>query len=256
MKTKILTLSALWIASSVFAFAQEPAEATPPEKDLGLRGAEPTLRDPSVSVPTENKKYPKPGQPLTTPKPETTPVAKATPKPSPASVKKAAAKPTPTPAKKVAAKPTPTPVKKVAAKPTPKPTAEKRKAVGTTKTGPAALRELENQWAAATSTHDIAAIQELLASDYIGVAASGKTVNKAGLLAELKKDDNKYSSVTNPSMEVRMHGNTAVVVGLTRQKGTSAAGKAFSFSYRWTDVWVERDGRWVCVASQSIRLPG
>ena len=255
MKTKLLALIALWIATSVFALAQEATEPTPPEKDLGLRAEEPTLRDPSVSVPTENTNYPKPGQPLTTPKPADSPAAKTTAKPAPTPEKKATTKPSPTPAKEVAAKPTPKPAKKVAVKPTPKPKAEKIK-VGTTKTGPAAVRELENQWAAATSAHDLDAIKELLASDYIGVTTSGKTVNKAGLLAELKKDSNKYTSVTNPTMEVRMHGNTAVVVGTTRQKGTNAAGQQFSLLYRWTDMWVERDGRWVCVSSQSIRLPG
>ena len=118
------------------------------------------------------------------------------------------------------------------------------------------MRDLENRWAAATSTHDIAAVQTLLAGDNVGVTSSGNIVNKAGLIAELRRDKNKYESVANARLDVRVHGTTAVVVGTTKQRGTDAAGKAFSYTYRWTDTWVERNGQWQCVASQSIRLPG
>lgn len=87
----------------------------------------------------------------------------------------------------------------------------------------------------------------------MGVTSSGNVVNKAGLIAELKKDKNEYSSVTNSQLNVRTYGDTAVVIGATKQKGKDAAGKTFSYSNRWTDTWVKRDGRWQCVASQSSR---
>jgi ketosteroid isomerase-like protein len=118
------------------------------------------------------------------------------------------------------------------------------------------LRDLENRWAAATAAHDVATIQGLLAGDYVGVTASGNIVNKAGLLAELRRDKNTYDSVANARLDVRIHGSSAVIVGTTKQRGKDAAGKPFSYTYRWTDTWVERNGTWQCVASQSIRLPG
>ena len=118
------------------------------------------------------------------------------------------------------------------------------------------MRDLENRWAAATAAHDIGAVQQLLAGDYIGITASGNIVNKAGLLAELRRDKNTYESVANSRLDVRVHGTTAVVVGTTKQRGKDAKGNAFSFTYRWTDTWVQRNGVWQCVASQSIRLPG
>jgi ketosteroid isomerase-like protein len=116
---------------------------------------------------------------------------------------------------------------------------------------------MENRWAAATKAHDIATIQKLLAGDYIGVTASGAIVNKAGLLAELRKDKNVYETVANSRLDVRVHGgDTAVVVGTTKQRGTDENGRAFSYTYNWTDTWVLRDGQWVCVASQSFRRAG
>jgi ketosteroid isomerase-like protein len=119
-----------------------------------------------------------------------------------------------------------------------------------------ALRDVENRWANAIAAHDIATIQGLLAGDYIGVTAGGNIVNKAGLLAEIRRDKNKYESVTNARVDVRIHGSTAVIVGTTKQRGTDGAGKSFSYTYRWTDTWAERDGQWQCIASQSIRQPG
>jgi ketosteroid isomerase-like protein len=120
----------------------------------------------------------------------------------------------------------------------------------------AAVREMENRWAAATKAHDIATIQSLLAGDYVGVTASGSIVNKAGLLAELRKDKNVYDSVTNSRLDVRMHGDAAVVVGTTKQRGKDASGREFNFTYNWTDTWVLRGGQWQCVASQSFRRAG
>ncbi len=118
------------------------------------------------------------------------------------------------------------------------------------------MRQRENQWAAATASHDLAAITKFVADDYMGITADGAIVTKAGLLAQLRRDKNSYDSVSNSRVDVRLHGNTAVVVGTTRHKGKDAAGKAFAYTYRWTDTWVERDGEWQCVSSQSVRQPG
>lgn len=239
MKMKLLTLITLLAATSLFVVAQEQTDP-PTEEQLGLRGSEPTIRsEPSVSVPSDSSrtKYPAPGTPLATPRPKSTPKA-ALPQTSPSPGAVASVPPSATPS------PSPRPATSPAA-----PAAKKKSAQ-------AALREMENNWAAATSTHDIAAVQTLLAGDYVGVTAGGNIVNKAGLVAELRKDKNTYESVKNTRLDVRVHGTTAVVVGTTKQKGKDATGQPFSFTYRWTDTWVERDGQWQCVASQSLRLPG
>ncbi len=115
---------------------------------------------------------------------------------------------------------------------------------------------MENQWAAATSSHDVAAITKFVAKDYVGITAGGSIVTKAGLLAQLRRDKNAYDEVSNSRVDVRLHGNTAVVVGTTKQRGKDASGNNFAYTYRWTDTWVERDGEWQCVASQSMRQAG
>ncbi len=115
---------------------------------------------------------------------------------------------------------------------------------------------MENKWLAALQSHDATAIDGLVADSYIGVTSTGHSVNKAGLLAGIKKDKNNYdSATTNVRMDVRVHGDAAVVVGTTRQVGQDEAGKAFTYFYRWTDTWALRNGQWLCVASQSIQVP-
>lgn len=120
----------------------------------------------------------------------------------------------------------------------------------------ASLREMENRWTAAIPNRDTTVAQELLAKDYVGVTSKGKTVNKRGLLAEIKKDKDTYTSAKNGKMDVRVFGNTAVVMGSTREKGKDKDGKEFDRTFRWTDTWVERNGRWECVASQALLMAG
>lgn len=228
--------AAMLLATSLFAAAQE--ESPSPTGKLGLRATDPSSRsEPTVSVPSErsDEDYPKPGTPLTTPTPATT---AASPSASPA---KAAAKSKPrAPTKGASPSPAASPAATAAAAP---------------KAAEPAVRELENKWLNALQRHDTATVQTLVAENYIGVTATGKFVNKSGLLAEIKKDKNNYESGTNTRMEVRVHGDTAVIVGTTKQTGKDVAGKPFVYSYRWTDTWVQRNGQWLCVASQSIQVP-
>jgi ketosteroid isomerase-like protein len=49
-------------------------------------------------------------------------------------------------------------------------------------------------------------------------------------------------------VKVRTHGNTAIVTGAYREKGTSR-GKPYEYHDRLTDVWMLIEGRWQVIAS-------
>jgi len=51
-------------------------------------------------------------------------------------------------------------------------------------------------------------------------------------------------------MKVHVYGDTAIVTGLNTTKGTFK-GKDTSGAYRFTDVFVKRDGRWQVVATRA-----
>jgi ketosteroid isomerase-like protein len=104
--------------------------------------------------------------------------------------------------------------------------------------------------------HDTSAIEQIVADDFVGTSSSGKTGDKATLLAEAKRDTNTYTSAASSDMTVRMFGpGVAVVTGIATETGKSKAGKTFSHTYRFTDTWVERDGEWRCVAAHAMALP-
>jgi ketosteroid isomerase-like protein len=105
-------------------------------------------------------------------------------------------------------------------------------------------------------SHDTAVIEKIVADDFIGTSSSGKTGDKATLLAEANRDTNTYVSAVSSDMAVRMFGQgVAVVTGIAKETGKTKAGKTFSHSYRFTDTWVERNGEWQCVAAHAMALP-
>jgi hypothetical protein len=119
----------------------------------------------------------------------------------------------------------------------------------------ATLRDIEDKWEASIVSHDPSVAQAYLGNDYRGVSSKGKVMSKSSLLAEIKKDTDTYTSAKNGTVDVRVYGgHFAVVLGTSTEVGKAKDGKAFKHSYRWTDAWVERDGKWQCVASQAMLL--
>ena len=240
MKSLRAIVAGMMLVSGAPVLTAQDEDASP-APDLNLRATDPMGRsEPSVVVPSENPSgnYPKPGTPLATPRPTASPAAAtATATPSPARTRASSSpSPSPTPAK------APSPAGQTAA----------AAASGGKANVPATIRDLESRWAAAIQAHDVTVPQQLVAADYIGVNSAGRVVNKAALIAEMKRDKNNYTAATNSGVTVRVHGNTAVAVGTTKQTGTDPAGKAFNYTYRWTDTWLERNGQWQCIASQSF----
>ena len=240
------------VISGLVLFAAAPLgltqdEDASPSPDLNLRATDPMGRsEPSVVIPSESPSgnYPKPGTPLATPRPAASPTAAAAaPTPSPAARARTSPSPTPT---KASASPTPT---KAAS---PAGSAAAAAASGGKTNVAATIRDLEARWAAAIQAHDATVPQQLVAADYIGVNSAGRVVDKATLISEMKRDKNSYDSAVNSGVTVRVHGNTAVAVGTTKQSGKTPQGTAFTYTYRWTDTWLERNGQWQCIASQSF----
>ncbi len=117
----------------------------------------------------------------------------------------------------------------------------------------AALKDNENRWEGAVGTHDMATVEAMVADDFVGVSSKGKVENRRALLKEMKGDKDTYTSTRNEKVDVHMYGGgVAVVVGTAREKGTDKDGKAFDRAFRFTDTWLDRNGKWQCVASQAM----
>ncbi len=122
----------------------------------------------------------------------------------------------------------------------------------------AKLKSMEDAWAKAEmdADHGAAVVAGLLAADYAGVNSKGEVQSKAQRLEKMKAETDTYTSSVNDSMEVHFYGsNVATVCGTSTEKGKDKDGKEFARSYGWVDTWMERDGKWECIAGSGTLLP-
>lgn len=111
-----------------------------------------------------------------------------------------------------------------------------------------ALLYLERDWNQAEMKGDTAWFERMLTSDYTGVdGRTGKTSSKAENIADIKT--NTTDSANLSGLDVRLKGDTAVITGLSHNKGKDGKGAAFDRTIRFTDVWVKRDGKWQVLSS-------
>ena len=71
--------------------------------------------------------------------------------------------------------------------------------------------------------------------------------------AELKSGAMTFESFKLDDLKVRVIGDTAVVHGLDTEK-TTYKGKDVSGQIRFTDIFVKRDGKWLCVATPASKV--
>ncbi|MGH9723292.1 MAG: nuclear transport factor 2 family protein [Bryobacteraceae bacterium] len=118
-----------------------------------------------------------------------------------------------------------------------------------------AVKAAEKSWASATVAGDAATLKQVLADDLTYTHSNGETDTKAVFIDNLKTGARKYHKVNHESMEVRLYGNSAILMA-TAQVETSQKGAQPSPAHlRFIHVWVLKNGRWQMVAHQSLRLP-
>ena len=99
---------------------------------------------------------------------------------------------------------------------------------------------------------DTAAIEKLLADEYLYTTNDGEVVNKTEVLAHYKNLKSKIESIETTDQKVRVIGNnTAVETATIRTKGTDKDGKPFDDTERYTTTWVWRDLRWQIIADHT-----
>jgi ketosteroid isomerase-like protein len=95
---------------------------------------------------------------------------------------------------------------------------------------------------------DTNTLYAILDDAFVEVDQEGRPRTKAGLLAYVQNTDSLQYGLK--AMVVRLHGDTAIVTGLYTVKGV-AGGKPFLQRGRFVDTWLQKNGRWVAIASLS-----
>jgi uncharacterized protein (TIGR02246 family) len=115
-----------------------------------------------------------------------------------------------------------------------------------------ALIQIEQDLAAAMAKGDTAALDPLIAKEWIYMSAQGKLQTKAQFLNELKTTY-KLTSVAMKNLSAHVFGDHAIVSMIGELKGTYN-GKDVSSSENSVDYFIRRDGRWQMVYTQNTPL--
>jgi ketosteroid isomerase-like protein len=115
------------------------------------------------------------------------------------------------------------------------------------------LIQLERRWHMAVLANDVEAVEGILADEFVATYDDGSRGDKKKELELVAAFDQQIDASSMDEFLVQIHGGTAVVHFTLRLVGP-VQGVPVELALRYIDVWVYRDGRWQCVASQSTRV--
>src|SRR5204862_7684231 len=100
---------------------------------------------------------------------------------------------------------------------------------------------------------DRAALERLLADDYLYTHSNGSVLNKAQEIAESMSGDVQWTDAKFADLKLRIFGDVAVLTG--RQTIQGAAKGYVPGPRRITDIFVRRNGRWQWLGGQATLEP-
>ena len=119
----------------------------------------------------------------------------------------------------------------------------------------AEILAMETQWRDAQLQDDTAAMEHLLADDFLGITASGQVVTKTQQLDRMRSRQIAISKLDIGNTRVKMSGNLAVVTSVAQLDGT-ANGAPLHGSYRYTRVYQRVPGSgWRITNFEATRVP-
>jgi ketosteroid isomerase-like protein len=115
------------------------------------------------------------------------------------------------------------------------------------------LITLERDWDFAFHHKDVPFIEKVLATEFVATYAEGQRADRDKELQNARDFSQQIDSSTLDEFIVKIYGDTAVVWFTQKLTGPSK-GQPLTLTFRYIDVFVLREGRWQCVASQSTRV--
>ena len=116
------------------------------------------------------------------------------------------------------------------------------------------LMDLERKWNAAFHNGDVKFIESILADEFVATYDNGTRADKKKELALAGSFNQQIDASALEDFDIKIYDRTAVVMFTLHLIGP-VQGKPVQMSYRYLDVWVLREGKWLCVASQSTKMP-
>ena len=115
------------------------------------------------------------------------------------------------------------------------------------------LREIEKRSAASLLSGDFQALGSIFSEEWMLVGPDGQVVSREKIFAQLSSGDLKFTSYELGEMEIRVFGDTAVVVGHGNPHG-EYKGEKFEEKEVFSDTFIRVGGKWRCVLSHSSEI--
>ena len=119
---------------------------------------------------------------------------------------------------------------------------------------------LEREWSAAFLRHDVAALDRIIADDFVGTDGRGVMSTKADEIQEARAVAPDAPAppfvILNEvlsDMKARLYGEVAVLTS-RNDESVRTGDREMVLVYRRTTVWVKRRGRWQCVSFHASRM--
>jgi ketosteroid isomerase-like protein len=112
---------------------------------------------------------------------------------------------------------------------------------------------LEKAWNLALEEKNANALDMLLANTMVSIDIDGSISSRSEFLASIKSPAYQPSQAVTEQSTVQVYGDTAVVVGIFRVKGTEK-GKPYVHRERFVDTWIKINGTWQCVVTTSTLI--
>jgi ketosteroid isomerase-like protein len=112
---------------------------------------------------------------------------------------------------------------------------------------------LEKAWNQAYKAADIKALDGILDNSLVLVEDDGSLKTKSEFLASIKKANVNEEQVAPESLTVRVFGNTAIAIGVIAVKETKG-GKTVVRRERFIDTWIDKNGSWICIATDATPM--
>ncbi|MFY9643838.1 MAG: nuclear transport factor 2 family protein [Terriglobales bacterium] len=117
----------------------------------------------------------------------------------------------------------------------------------------AQILALEKAWNQAYKSGDTNALGAILDNSLILVEDDGSLRTKSEFLTTVRASSGNEEQVAPESLTVRVFGDTAIAIGVMAVK-ESKSGKAAIHRERFIDTWVNRNGAWICIATDATPM--
>jgi ketosteroid isomerase-like protein len=116
-----------------------------------------------------------------------------------------------------------------------------------------AVMHFEQERVDAMTKGDLAALDRMLADDFIYTHSNARVETKQQLIDALKSGAFKYEEIKHSDLKAQVYGDTVVLRGKSDLK-IKANNLPLAFQIRFLGVYVKANGRWQLTAWQSTRL--